>query len=80
MPPRETPLVSRASPPLALALSGRTDKHFMALWDHGHIKFWSFKTLNTLLTEQGFEDIRFLRVGRIAPLAKSMIAVAKRTG
>jgi 2-polyprenyl-3-methyl-5-hydroxy-6-metoxy-1,4-benzoquinol methylase len=24
---------------LALALTGRMDKHFTALWDHGHIKF-----------------------------------------
>lgn len=45
---------------------------------HGHIKFWSFLTLGTLLREAGFTDIRFLRVGRIPPLAKSMIAVARR--
>lgn len=63
---------------LALALSGRMDVHFTALWDHGHIKFWSIRTLRQLLEEVGFTDIRFRRVGRIPPLAKSMIAIARR--
>ncbi|HMO09586.1 MAG TPA: methyltransferase domain-containing protein [Paracoccaceae bacterium] len=65
---------------LAMALSGRMDAHFTALWDHGHIKFWSFRTLGTLLAEAGLTDIRFLRVGRIPPLAKSMIAIARKPG
>lgn len=34
---------------LALAVSGRMDKHFTALWDNGHIKFWSVATLRELL-------------------------------
>lgn len=63
---------------LAMAISGRMDAHFTALWDHGHIKFWSYKTLSTLLIEAGFVDIRFERVGRIPPLAKSMIAIARK--
>ena len=63
---------------LALAVTGRMDTHFTALWDHGHIKFWSQKTLKTLLHEAGFVDISFHRVGRVAPLAKSMIAIAKK--
>ena len=54
------------------------DQHFTALWDNGHIKFWSIKTLTKLLSEAGFIDIRFHRVGRLAALAKSMIAVAQR--
>jgi 2-polyprenyl-3-methyl-5-hydroxy-6-metoxy-1,4-benzoquinol methylase len=61
---------------LALAVSGKMDRHFTALWDHGHIKFWSIPTLTTLLTEAGFKDVRFHRVGRVPALAKSMIAVA----
>jgi 2-polyprenyl-6-hydroxyphenyl methylase/3-demethylubiquinone-9 3-methyltransferase len=52
------------------------DAHFTALWDHGHIKFWSIPTLTTLLKEAGFKRVRFLRVGRIPSLAKSMIAIA----
>lgn len=63
---------------LALALSGKMDRHFTALWDHGHIKFWSCSTLSTLLEEAGFETPRYLRVGRIPPLAKSMIAIARK--
>jgi 2-polyprenyl-6-hydroxyphenyl methylase/3-demethylubiquinone-9 3-methyltransferase len=63
---------------LVMALSGKLDKHFTALWDHGHIKFWSMDTLGILLTEAGFVDIRFERVGRVPALAKSMIAIAKK--
>lgn len=63
---------------VALAVSGKLDKHFTALWDGGHIKFWSIDTLGQLLTEAGFRDVQFERVGRIAPLAKSMIATATR--
>jgi 2-polyprenyl-3-methyl-5-hydroxy-6-metoxy-1,4-benzoquinol methylase len=63
---------------LALSLTGRMDAHFTALWDHGHIKFWSERTLTELLREAGFEGIRFKRVGRISVLAKSMIAVARK--
>ena len=63
---------------LALALSGRLDAHFTALWDHGHIKFWSIRTLGELLREAGFVDVRFERVGRVPALAKAMIAVARK--
>lgn len=63
---------------LALALTGRFDAHFTALWDGGHIKFWSVRTLRTLLEEAGFEGIAFRRVGRIRPLAKSMIVTAMK--
>lgn len=63
---------------LALAVTGKMDQHFTALWDNGHIKFWSFRTLTILLREAGFGHIRFRRVGRIPPLAHSMIAIAER--
>jgi len=63
---------------LAIALTGGYDKHYTALIDNMHIKFWSIKTLGQLLTEAGFQDIKFFRVGRIPPLACSMIAVAKK--
>lgn len=62
-----------------MALAGKMDNHFTALWDNGHIKFWSMKTLSTLLEEAGFTNIRFHRVGRIPALAKSMIATANKT-
>jgi 2-polyprenyl-6-hydroxyphenyl methylase/3-demethylubiquinone-9 3-methyltransferase len=63
---------------LALALSGKMDDHYTVLWDGGHIKFWSEKTLRVLLLEAGFERVDYVRAGRIAPLAKSMIAVARK--
>jgi 2-polyprenyl-6-hydroxyphenyl methylase/3-demethylubiquinone-9 3-methyltransferase len=63
---------------LAMAISGKLDAHFTALWDHGHIKFWSIKTLGELLHEAGFVDIRFIRVGRIPIFGKSMIAIARK--
>lgn len=63
---------------LALAASGKMDKHFTALWDFGHIKFWSRKTLEKLLIEAGFKKVSFIRVGRIPPIAKSMLAIAQK--
>lgn len=63
---------------LAMALSGKLDHHFTALWDHGHIKFWSIPTLTELLIEAGFSDISYIRVGRVPILAKSMIAIARK--
>lgn len=62
---------------LALAVTGKMESHYTALWDHGHIKFWSRESLTTLLEEQGFRVMSFDRVGRIKPLAKSMIIVAQ---
>lgn len=63
---------------LAMALSGKLDNHFTVLWDHGHIKFWSIDTLTTLLLEAGLVDIEFRRIGRIPPLAKVMVAIARK--
>ena len=63
---------------LAIAVAGGFDRHATALWDHGHIKFWSTATLGKLLLDAGLRDMTFIRVGRVAPLAKSMIAVVRR--
>lgn len=63
---------------LALAASGKMDQHFTALWDGGHIKFFSIRTLTQLLTEAGFVDLHFKRVGRIPAIAKSMICYGRR--
>jgi 2-polyprenyl-6-hydroxyphenyl methylase/3-demethylubiquinone-9 3-methyltransferase len=38
---------------VVLALSGKMDNHFTALWDGGHIKFWSRETLSRLLRSKG---------------------------
>jgi len=58
---------------VVLALSGKMDKHFTVLWDGGHIKFWSRKTLTGLLADKGFENIEFTGCGRLPYLWKSMI-------
>jgi 2-polyprenyl-3-methyl-5-hydroxy-6-metoxy-1,4-benzoquinol methylase len=53
---------------LAMALTGKLDAHFGALWDGGHIKFWSMRTLGLLLEEAGFVDLRFRGAGRLRHL------------
>jgi 2-polyprenyl-3-methyl-5-hydroxy-6-metoxy-1,4-benzoquinol methylase len=52
-------LTTRLSQNLLLAITGRMDRHFTVLWDHGHIKFWSRKTLTQALQETGFTSIAF---------------------
>jgi len=62
----------------ALALSGNFDRHFSALWDCGHIKFWSYKTLQALLREAGFTSFHFFGSGRVPFLWKSMVVSAQK--
>lgn len=61
---------------VVLALSGKMDAHFTALWEGGHIKFWSKKTLSKLLENYGFEVITFIGAGRFPFLWKSMVVKA----
>ncbi|MBV8895536.1 MAG: class I SAM-dependent methyltransferase [Acidobacteriaceae bacterium] len=63
---------------LALSLANRWDKHLDPFWVGGHIKLFSPSTLTHLLKAVGFSSVSIHRIGRIPPLAKSMIAVAKR--
>jgi 2-polyprenyl-3-methyl-5-hydroxy-6-metoxy-1,4-benzoquinol methylase len=63
---------------LVLAVTGKMDDHFTALWEHGHIKFWSVKTLSELLRSNGLQVDKYLFAGRFKYLAKSMIAVAQK--
>lgn len=63
---------------LILALTGKMESHFTALWDHGHIKFWSEKTITQLLEEAGFKVLRIRRLGRIPALAMTMMVVAQK--
>lgn len=62
---------------LMLALVGKWDQHADPLWDGGHIKLWSRKTLSILLTEQGFEVTDFVGCGRMPFLWKSMVIKAR---
>lgn len=63
---------------LVLSLLGKWDHHHTALWDGGHIKFWSRKTLTELLESEGFVVKEFSGVGRFPYLWKSMLLVAQR--
>jgi 2-polyprenyl-6-hydroxyphenyl methylase/3-demethylubiquinone-9 3-methyltransferase len=63
---------------LAMALTGKLEPHFTALWEHGHIKFFSMASLRRLLVDAGLQCDGFQRVGRIAALAKSMICIVRR--
>jgi 2-polyprenyl-3-methyl-5-hydroxy-6-metoxy-1,4-benzoquinol methylase len=58
---------------LALAATGKMDQHFHVLWDGGHIKFFSPKTLTNLLETEGYTNIQFKFVGRMPYLWKSML-------
>lgn len=58
---------------LVLALSGKMDRHFTTLWDGGHIKFFSTKTLTELLKQEGYTNIQFTFSGRCPYLWKSML-------
>ena len=51
---------------------------FDALRLHGHIKFFSRKTIEKALTEAGFTGIQFAGAGRIPWAWKSMVLKAVR--
>jgi hypothetical protein len=61
---------------LAMALLGKMDGHYTALWDGGHIKFFSRKTLEQMLEERGFVVTDFAGAGRVPYLWKSMLVSA----
>jgi 2-polyprenyl-3-methyl-5-hydroxy-6-metoxy-1,4-benzoquinol methylase len=64
---------------LMLALTGSFDKHWHPLRDFGHVKFFSEQTLVTLFLEQGYSMHRSARVGRIPPIARSMMVMGRRS-
>lgn len=63
---------------LALSILDKWDFHHGALNHGGHIKFWSWASLSTLLTRNGFRVIEFSGVGRFPFMWKSMVVVARR--
>ena len=63
---------------LGLSLTNKWDGHFTALWENGHIKFWSVRTLTELMRQTGFTEVEIHFAGRIKWLSKSMIVVVKR--
>jgi 2-polyprenyl-6-hydroxyphenyl methylase/3-demethylubiquinone-9 3-methyltransferase len=63
---------------ILLAVSGKTEFHYDALRVHGHIKFFSRKTLQKALTDAGFTAIEFTGTGRLPYAWKSMALKAIR--
>jgi 2-polyprenyl-3-methyl-5-hydroxy-6-metoxy-1,4-benzoquinol methylase len=63
---------------LVLAVSGKMDNHFTVLWDGGHIKFFSVKTLSSLLDSEGYTDLNFKFTGRLPYIWKSMLCSSRR--
>lgn len=58
---------------LALSVAGHWDAHADPLWDGGHIKLWSRRTLARLLSETGFSNLQFRGVGRLPWLWMTMV-------
>lgn len=58
---------------LALALAGKWDTHASPLWDVGHIKLWSRRTLGELFRETGFVNLQFRGAGRLPFLWMTMV-------
>lgn len=62
---------------LVIAALDGFDAHWHPLRDFGHVKFFSKRTLGMLLKEYPLADVRFSTVGRIPPLAHSMVVTAR---
>lgn len=62
---------------LALAISGKMDKHFTVLWDGGHVKFFSVETLSALLASEKCTELEFNFAGRFPYFWKSMLCLCK---
>lgn len=58
---------------LILSITNKWDAHLSPMWDGGHIKFWSRRSLSMLLSEAGFENLRFRGAGRAPFLWMSMV-------
>jgi len=63
---------------LLLSLFGKWDTHADPLWDGGHIKLWSFRTLSALLKGAGFTALRWCGAGRIPGFWMTMVVKAKK--
>ena len=63
---------------LIISILGKHDWHFNPLWRHGHIKFFSIKTLTSILKECNFELIKKNFSGRFYPISCSMMFLTKK--
>lgn len=60
---------------LAMAVTGKLERH-LSPRDFGHIKFFTEDSLRSLASMCGFRPVRLVRVGRIGPLAATMVMTA----
>lgn len=62
---------------LVISIFNKWDAHLAPLWEGGHIKFWSRKTITQLFQSANFKVIGFIGCGRISYVWKSMLIHAK---
>lgn len=65
---------------LLISVMGGWDTHANPLWDGGHIKLWSRRTISRLLEEAGFRNIQFRGAGRLPWLWMTMVVAADKPG
>jgi len=63
---------------LALSIFNKWDSHHTVDWEGGHIKFFSEKTISSMLKESGYNSVEFNNAGRIRWLWKSMVCRAQK--
>jgi 2-polyprenyl-6-hydroxyphenyl methylase/3-demethylubiquinone-9 3-methyltransferase len=63
---------------VATAVLARADSHYDPLWDYGHLKFFSVRTLAHLLWDAGFTDLEYTGAGRVPYFWKSMVVRARK--
>lgn len=60
-----------------ISIIGKWDYHWSPLWEGGHIKFWSERTMTKLLHDAGFRNVRFRGVGRFPYLWRHIVCRAE---
>ena len=63
---------------LLIAVFDKWDSHHDVLFERGHVKFWSVRTLGALLQQYGFEVVHWHGIGRLPYLWRSMLVVARK--
>ena len=63
---------------LLIMFSGKFDDHFSPLWEHGHIKFFTKKTLMQICKRNNFKVEKIYYSGRIYPVSKSIIFILSK--
>jgi len=62
-----------------IGLTGRWDHHHCVWFDHGHIKFFSPRTLEKVIARTGFERTHFSGIGGLPFLWRTMLMEFRRS-